>query len=231
MDAPDVVRNFGLAAGGCLTLRLVFLVFGQRGVLGILLRDMALGMGIAFLLMMRWMYWGLTRGQLRDCDRLLALILWRGDETVLDVGCGRGLLLFGAAKFLTSGKSVGIDVWSKEDLSGNRPEAARENAALEKGADRGEVKDGDARQLPFADGTFDVIVSRVVEHNIYDAAQRKQAVRGIARVLKPGGYVALLDILHTGESAKVLQECGLTDVRRVGVRGPLSVLTFGIRLP
>jgi ribonucleotide reductase alpha subunit len=80
----------------------------------------------------------------------------RGDETVLDVGCGRGLLLIGAAKRLTTGKAVGVDIWNAEDLSGNRPEATLENARLERVAERVEVKDGDARRLPFADGTFDV---------------------------------------------------------------------------
>jgi hypothetical protein len=39
-------------------------------------------------------------GKLRERDRLLDSIPWRGDEAVLDVGCGRGLLLVGAAKRL-----------------------------------------------------------------------------------------------------------------------------------
>src|SRR5262249_33765439 len=161
-------------AGACLTLALVFLVFGQPGVLGLPLRDTGLGMAAVFLFMMGWMYWSGTRGKLRDRDRLLALIPWRGDETGVAVGCGRAPLLIGAAKRLTTGKAVGVDLWSKDDLSDNRPEATRENAVREGVADRVEVKDGDARQLPFADGTFDVIVSRAVLHNIYDAAERKQ---------------------------------------------------------
>jgi cyclopropane fatty-acyl-phospholipid synthase-like methyltransferase len=73
---------------------------------------------------------------------------------VLDVGCGRGLLLIGAAKRLTTGKAVGVDIWQTEDLSGNRPEATLENARLERVAERVGVKDGDARRLPFADGTL-----------------------------------------------------------------------------
>ncbi|HVS37597.1 MAG TPA: class I SAM-dependent methyltransferase [Gemmataceae bacterium] len=230
LDAPYVVRNFGLIGALCLVIGLAFLLIGQSGPYGVPLRDMGLTMGIVFLLMMVWMYWGGTRGKLRDRDRLLALIPWRGDETVLDVGCGRGLLLIGAAKRLTTGKAVGVDLWSKDDLAGNRPEATRENAVLESVVDRVEIKDGDARQMPFADATFDVIVSRAVLHNIYNAAHRQQAVREIARVLKAGGRVALLDIVHTGEYAKVLTECGLTDVRRVGspiFAGLLLVLTFG----
>src|SRR5262249_56592558 len=99
-------------------------------------------------------------------ERLMALIPWRGDEAVLDVGCGRGLLLIGAAQRLTTGTAVGVDLWSKDDLLDNRPEATRENAALEGVADPVEVKDRDARDLPFADNTFDVIVSPAAPHNI-----------------------------------------------------------------
>jgi cyclopropane fatty-acyl-phospholipid synthase-like methyltransferase len=54
---------------------------------------------------------------------LLDRIEWTGQEEVLDVGCGRGLMLIGAAKRLTTGKATGIDIWQAEDLSGNRPEA------------------------------------------------------------------------------------------------------------
>ena len=43
----------------------------------------------------------------------------RGDEDVLDVGTGRGLLLVGAAKRLVTGRAVGLDIWKTSDLSGN----------------------------------------------------------------------------------------------------------------
>src|SRR5215469_15738592 len=43
-------------------------------------------------------------GKLRIRDDLLESIRWSGNETVLDTGCGRGLLLIGAAKRLTNGK-------------------------------------------------------------------------------------------------------------------------------
>ena len=119
-----------------------------------------------------------------------------------------------AAQRLTTGRAVGVDLWQNEDLSGNRPEATVENARREGVADRVEVKDGDARQLPFPDATFDVVVSSLALHNIYDRAGRERAVREIARVLKPGGRVAIVDIRHTDEYARVLAASVLNDVRR-----------------
>jgi cyclopropane fatty-acyl-phospholipid synthase-like methyltransferase len=67
------------------------------------------------------MIWDSKVGKLWARDRLLDGLELRGDETVLDVGCGRGLLLIGAAKRLTTGKAPGVDIWQAEDLSGNLP--------------------------------------------------------------------------------------------------------------
>ena len=144
------------------------------------LTRIATGSGIAWLIVAGWMVWDSKVGKLWARDRLLDGLALRGDETVLDVGCGRGLLLIGAAKRLTTGKAVGVDIWQTEDLSGNRPEATLENARLEGVAECVEVKDGDARRLPFADGAFDVIVTKEALHNIYNAAERDTAVREIA---------------------------------------------------
>ncbi len=160
------------------------------------------------------MLWSSKVGKLRARDNLIGAIPWRGDETVLDVGCGRGLLLIAAAKRLTSGTAIGIDVWHNVDQAGNRPEATWANARREGVADRIDIKDADARQIPFTDGTFDVIVSSLVLHNIHGRAERDTAVREIVRVLKPGGRVALLDVAHTGAYAQVLINSGMADVRR-----------------
>jgi cyclopropane fatty-acyl-phospholipid synthase-like methyltransferase len=160
------------------------------------------------------MFWSSKVGKLRARDTLIGTISCRGDEMVLDVGCGRGLLLIAAAKRLTAGKAIGIDLWHSVDQAGNRPQATWANARLEGVADRIDIKDADARQISFADGTFDVIVSSLVLHNIHGRAERDTAVREIVRVLKPGGRVALLDIAHTKAYAQVLVDSGLADVRR-----------------
>src|SRR5262249_52487996 len=105
--------------------------------------------------------------------------------------------LLGAAKRLSTGRATGIDLWQGEDLAGNSPDATRANAEAEGVADRVEVRTGDARQLPFADASFDVVVSSAALHHIYTAGGRQEAVREIARVLKPGDRVLISDIRHT----------------------------------
>jgi SAM-dependent methyltransferase len=168
-------------------------------------------------------------GKLAERDRLLDQLPWRGDERVLDVGCGRGLLLIGAAKRLGTGRAVGLDVWRTQDQAGNDPAATIANAQAEGVADRVELRDGDARQLPFDDHSFDVVVSSLALHNIPGAAGRAAAVGELVRVLKPGGHLAILDFRNTGQYAAVLAAAGLGDVhrsqRRYGMYPPVRVVT------
>ena len=86
-------------------------------------------------------------GKLRLRDRVLDGLALRGDEQVLDVGCGHGLMLLGAAKRLKKGKAIGVDIWQKEDQAGNDPEATRENARRE---GRGRPHRGSGRRRPQA---------------------------------------------------------------------------------
>jgi SAM-dependent methyltransferase len=148
-------------------------------------------------------------------DRLVAALALSGDERVLDAGCGRGLALIGCAKKLTTGKAVGIDLWAAKDLSNNNPEGTRANAAAEGVADRVEVETGDIARLPFADASFDVVVSMTVIHNIPSRERRDQALSELVRVLKPGGRMAIFDLLHTARYAEVLQGAGMK-VRGLG---------------
>src|SRR5678815_3027298 len=55
----------------------------------------------------------------------------RGDERILDMGCGRGAVLLMAAQHLTAGRAVGVDLWRGVDQSGNSAEATRNNAVAE----------------------------------------------------------------------------------------------------
>lgn len=160
-------------------------------------------------------------GKFLHRDRILNMVYWRGDEQVLDVGTGRGLLLIGAARRLTTGKGIGIDVWSTKDLSGNSPERTQANIEVEGVKDHVSLKSDDARKLSFPDASFDIVLSNLCIHNIAGAEGRAQACREIARVLKPGGTALISDFILTGFYQKVLTAAGL-QVMRTG----MNLLTF-----
>ena len=89
----------------------------------------------------------------------------RGDETLLDLGCGRGAVLLAAAKLLPNGRAIGVDIW-RADQTDNSQQNTLRNAELEGVADRVEVRTADITDLPFDDNSVDVIVSSLVVHNI-----------------------------------------------------------------
>src|SRR5437879_9944504 len=88
-------------------------------------------------------------GKLGRAKGLLDRIPWRGDERVLDVGCGRGLLTVAAAHRVPNGSVVGVDVWIPTAITGNTADSVLQNARIEGVEDRVEVTRGDARELPF----------------------------------------------------------------------------------
>jgi ubiquinone/menaquinone biosynthesis C-methylase UbiE len=227
IDSPAIVAGLLLLSG---------IGFGAAFLFGDLspLAEIALvAAGIYFLLGAGGMVWYSKVGKLRIRDRVLEVIPWRGDEMVLDIGCGRGLLLIGAARRLTTGKAIGLDRWLAGALTGNRPEAALDNARLEGVLDCVDVKEGDVRQLPFADASFDVAVSNFVVHEVNNRAEREQMLREMVRVLKPGGRLALVDFIFTAECVRILHEIGIADAKRARVGSFLSfwfsaVLNIGL---
>jgi arsenite methyltransferase len=230
LDAPGLVFRFliggaALALAGVLASRWSFVA--AHGVAG--LGRAATWMGSSFALTGLLMAASSRYGKQVARDRLLDGLRLAGDERVLDVGCGRGLLLIGAAQRVPRGMAVGIDLWSLDDLSGNRPRATLENAELEGVRDRVEVHDGDMRKMPFPDQSFDAVVASLSIHNIYDRAGRRQAIHEIARVLKPGGRVALQDFQHVVAYAEDLAAEGLQAVRVSGLKAwifpPVRVVT------
>lgn len=170
--------------------------------------------GILMLLYAKW-------GKFRHRDRMLNMVPWRGDEQVLDVGTGRGLLLIGAARRLTSGTGTGIDGWSTKDLSGNSLARTQTNVEAEGVKEKVTLKSEDARKLSFPDASFDVVLSNLCIHNIPDTEGRAQACREIARVLKPGGTALISDFIKTGFYQKIFAESGLK-VSRTG----MNLLSF-----
>jgi arsenite methyltransferase len=157
------------------------------------------------------------RGKFAVWAELLDGLPLRGDERVLDMGCGRGAVLAMAAKLVPRGRAVGLDLWTS-DQSDNRPEATRRNLELEGVSDRCELRTGDMRAMPFPDASFDLVVSSMAIHNIDERdlrhhERRLQALDEAVRVLKPGGRLVITDF-WSAVYAGHLRARGLAQVRR-----------------
>ena len=212
IDAPGIIRNLELVAVAGIVLGIAGrYVPSVRRIGGI-------GFGVALVCTVQagLMLWTSLRGKRIAAANLVGRAGLRGGEQVLDVGCGRGLLLIEAARRLSGagGKAAGLDIWNAEDLSGNARAATLANAAAFGVTDRIELVDGDMRAMTFEDARFDVVVSSMAIHNVYASEERTAAVREIARVLKPGGRALLQDFRHTSDYARQLEVLGFTGVCR-----------------
>jgi arsenite methyltransferase len=154
------------------------------------------------------------RGKFIEWERILDRTQLRGDELVLDMGCGRGAVLTAVGRRLTTGRVTGVDIWSTTDQSGNAKEVALGNASLEGVGDRVQIETADMRVLPFPDASFDLVVSSLAIHNIRSNADRRRAIGEGYRVLKPGGRMVIADIRATKVYADALQKLGALNVER-----------------
>lgn len=222
-DVPGIVRD-NFIIGGILAALAVLLGWWSKKrestllpLFALLGAVVALVGGIATLESLA-ILWDSRIAKLKERDRLFDQLNLRGNERVLDVGCGRGLLLIEAAKRLPYGRAVGIDLWSQIDQGDNNQDATMKNARIEGVEDRIEIHHGDMCAMPFPDGSFDVVVGIQAVHNIESPAGRRQAAQEIARVLKPGGRAAIVDIYFVKQLGEYFQEAGLHDVHVSGPR-------------
>ena len=153
------------------------------------------------------------RGKFEVWARLLTGLTLRGDERVLDLGCGRGAVLLTAAKLVPRGSAVGVDIW-RADQTGNSMQATQANAAVEGVADRVELHTRDMTDLQFPDESFDLVVSNLAIHNLADNDARRSAIDEAVRVLRPGGHIMIADLAFTHLYATRLRQRGMADVRR-----------------
>jgi arsenite methyltransferase len=153
------------------------------------------------------------RGKFEVWARLLTGLGLRGDERVLDLGCGRGAVLLIAAKLVPGGSAVGVDIW-RADQTGNSMQATLANAAAEGVADRVELHTRDMTDLQLPDDSFDLVVSNLAIHNLPDHYARRSAIDEAVRVLRRGGHVVIADLGFTRLYATRLEQRGMADVRR-----------------
>ncbi len=205
IDAPGTL--VGLAIGSLITLAVLVATFnaspGWWLTVPFLLAPVAAAASFLYTTL---------RGKHIAWSRELDRMVLRGDERALDLGCGRGLVLIALAQRLPRGRATGIDRWRAVDQTGNDAQATRRNADAEDVDARVELVTADMRRLPFADASFDLVVSSLAIHNIHAVAERRAAVAEGYRVTRPGGRIRIADFRNAREYAAALRDEGAVDV-------------------
>ena len=121
-----------------------------------------------------------------DLDALAALVKDQGRARVLDLGCGAGHVSFNVA--------VRAQDVIAYDLSSEMLDVVVRTAS-ERGLRNVVTRKGVAEQLPFANESFDYVLSRYSAHHWHDF---DAALREVSRVLKPGGIGGFVDAVSPG---------------------------------
>ncbi len=161
----------------------------------------------------------LTLGQAgRFRARMADLLPTKPGDAVLDVGCGTGDLALVLARRVGSGGTVtGIDA-SPEMIARASQKARRKGAAID-------FRLEPVQALSFPDQSFDGVISSLAFHH-FPADLRGQALANIARVLKPGGQVCIIDMMPSSghrqwhaatmtgmhDLAEMLRAAGFTEI-------------------
>jgi arsenite methyltransferase len=153
--------------------------------------------------------WTSRYGKLLLRDKVLRELRFKGTETILDLGCGRGLLLIEAAKKIPEGKAIGADLWLGNLEYRNSPQMVLDNAKIEQVSDRVEVITADAENMPFTENSFDMVMTSLMMHHVHDT---NKALSEMFRVLKPGGTLVIADV-NSKRFVPLFQSLGLNQVK------------------
>jgi SAM-dependent methyltransferase len=132
--------------------------------------------------------WGINRPMTMPTDRFLQA----GSGHVLDAGAGSGRAAVGVLLARPRATVTGLDIYSGYyGIDDNTPARFMRNAQIAGAAQRAEAQVGDVREMPFADGSFDAVVSSYAIDHLGNQG-RITALHEVARVLKSHGDFLLL---------------------------------------
>ena len=148
-------------------------------------------------------------------DLILQNLGAKGKSSIVDIGCGNGVLSVKAALKFAEAQVTGVDYWGADwEYSKG---VCQENARGAGVGERVRFQKGDAATLEFASGTFDAAMSNLTFHEVRSVADKRNVLQEALRVIKPGGTFAFIDYFYEpkyyGESAefeKYLKDLGLS---------------------
>jgi SAM-dependent methyltransferase len=173
--------------------------------------------------------------QARIQNLVIDHLSWDGQARALDIGCGNAPLTVKLAKEYPDADVVGIDTWG--GLGEYSRKRCERNAELEGVADRVSFQQASAAALPFADGSFDAVVSNLVFHEVKDARDKADIIKEALRVVKKGGGFAFQDLFLSkrlyGEADDLLEKLRDWGIQNVGLvdTGNLEFIPRAAKLP
>ncbi|MHA7986254.1 class I SAM-dependent methyltransferase [Rathayibacter sp. CAU 1779] len=205
IDAPGVPWGWGIATVVSPIAAVVFAVIGAAAWLPVYFAVLAVIAAVGTFFYLR----STLVGKFEVWRRVITALHLRGDEQVLDLGCGHATVSVLLAERLPNGRVTGIDLWRSVDQSGNSAEAAQRNAQANGVDARISLDTGDMTALPYPAASFDLVTASLAIHNVRTADGRRTAVLEAVRVLKPGGRLVIVDIEKVREYVTVVSDAGL----------------------
>jgi SAM-dependent methyltransferase len=223
MQKPKIAGEYGIDApyvpvlSGVGAIALVAYSFVQVG----FTRSISLALAaLLFAQVASYMY-TTTRGKFAVWQSICDQLAEPRDGRILDVGCGRGMVVITALCEWPAATAVGIDLWRSRDQTGNDPAATTRNATLNGVADRLELLTQDMAELNVGSDAFDYVFANVAIQNVKDRDARRKTIEGMYAATRPGGEIRIVDIQYVKQYADDLRACGAVDVtvRSLGPKG------------